>query len=169
MPAIAERLPAGGSEDHFVSSAARSLYFQASGTATQSTSKCGRDGNGQAAHHFDRGLRSEAFHQKDLAEHLGGESEPTPAPENDKPAISLRVTTRLVQVNVVVNDKNGRPILGLDKDGFTLLDEKAQRIEFLSIATNAPTKQPATPIPPETYTNRVANRAKRSILRINNG
>jgi len=39
--------------------------------------------------------------------------QPTPAPENNKPAISLRVTTRLVQVNVVVNDKNGRPILGV--------------------------------------------------------
>jgi hypothetical protein len=45
---------------------------------------------------------------------------------------ALRVTTRLVQVNVVVNDKNGRSILGLDKDSFTLLD--------------APTKQPATPL-----------------------
>jgi VWFA-related protein len=81
---------------------------------------------------------------------------PTPAPENNKPAISLRVTTRLVQVNVVVNDKNLRPILGLDKDSFTLLDDKQpQRIEFLSIDTNAPTKQPATPLPPDTYTNRV--------------
>jgi VWFA-related protein len=80
--------------------------------------------------------------------------QPTPAPENNKPAISLRVTTRLVQVNVVVNDKNGRPILGLDKDSFTLLDDKkAQRIGFLSIDTNAPTKQPATPLPPDTYTN----------------
>jgi hypothetical protein len=80
----------------------------------------------------------------------------TPAPENNKPAISLRVTTRLVQVNVVVNDKNGKPILDLDKDSFTLLDDKkAQRIEFLSIDTNAPTKQPATPLPPDTYTNRV--------------
>jgi hypothetical protein len=43
-----------------------------------------------------------------------------------------------VQVNVVVNDKNGRPILGLDKDSFTLLDDKkAQRVEILSIDTNA--------------------------------
>jgi hypothetical protein len=59
--------------------------------------------------------------------------QPAPAPENNKPAISLRVTTRLVQVNVVVNDKNGRPILGLDKGSFTLLDDKkAQRIEIIS-------------------------------------
>ena len=83
--------------------------------------------------------------------------QPTPAPENNKPAISLRVTTRLVQVNVVVNDKNGKPIIGLGKDSFTLLDDKeVQRIEFLSIDTNAPTKQPATPLPPDTYTNQVA-------------
>ena len=41
--------------------------------------------------------------------------QPTSAPENNKPAISLRVTTRLVQVNVVVNDKNGKPIVGLGK------------------------------------------------------
>jgi VWFA-related protein len=83
--------------------------------------------------------------------------QPTPAPENNKPAISLRVTTRLVQVNVVVNDKNGKPIVGLGKDSFALLDDKkAQRIEFLSIDTNGPTKQPAAPLPPDTYTNRVA-------------
>lgn len=82
--------------------------------------------------------------------------EPTPAPENNKPATSLRVTTRLVEVNVVVNDKNGKPIIGLGKDSFTLLDDKkTQRIEFLSIDANAPTKQPVSPLPPDTYTNRV--------------
>jgi VWFA-related protein len=83
--------------------------------------------------------------------------QPTHAPENNKPATSLRVTTRLVEVNVVVNDKNGKPIIGLGKDSFTLLDDKkTQRIEFLSIDANVPTKQPVTPLPPDTYTNRVA-------------
>jgi VWFA-related protein len=83
--------------------------------------------------------------------------QPTPALEDNKPATSLRVTTRLVEVNVVVNDKNGKPIIGLGKDSFTLLDDKkTQRIEFLSIDANAPTKQPVTQLPPDTYTNRVA-------------
>jgi hypothetical protein len=92
--------------------------------------------------------------------------QPTPAPENNKPAISLRVTTRLVQVNVVVNDKNGRPILGLDKDSFTLLDDKkAQRIEFLSIDTNAPTKLRFLPTPiPTALTARPPNRDRSWIV-----
>ena len=85
--------------------------------------------------------------------------QPTPASENNRPAIPLRVTTRLVQVNVVVNDKNGRPNPGFSKESFTLLDNKRpQRIEFFSIDTNASTKQPADPLPPDTYTNRVAVR-----------
>jgi VWFA-related protein len=51
------------------------------------------------------------------------------APQND----TIRVSTRLVQINVVVRDKNG-PIHGLKASDFTLLDEKKpQKIEVFSV------------------------------------
>ncbi len=82
--------------------------------------------------------------------------EPT-SPSGKKDETSLRVTTRLVQVNVIVNDKHGNPITGLGKETFTLLDDKKrQKIEFFSMDANVSPKQPADPLPPDTYTNRVA-------------
>src|SRR6267143_2112652 len=46
----------------------------------------------------------------------------------------LRVTTRLVQVNVVVHDKSGQPVGGLTKDDFTLYEQgKQHKIAFFSV------------------------------------
>jgi VWFA-related protein len=46
---------------------------------------------------------------------------------------TIRVSTRLVQINVVVRDKNG-PIHGLKSSDFTILDEKKpQKIEVFSV------------------------------------
>jgi len=46
----------------------------------------------------------------------------------------LRVTTRLVQVSVVVHDKSGRPVAGLTKDDFTLYEKgKPRKIAFFSV------------------------------------
>ena len=46
----------------------------------------------------------------------------------------LRVTTRLVQVNVVVHDKSGQPVPGLTKDDFTLYEKgKERKIAFFSV------------------------------------
>src|ERR1700692_3480597 len=36
---------------------------------------------------------------------------------------SVRVTTRMVQVSVIVHDKDGKPVTGLTKDDFVLLDQ----------------------------------------------
>ena len=89
--------------------------------------------------------------------------EQTATPGNGKPTVSLRVTTRLVQINVIVNDRNGNPILGLVKDSFTLLDDrKVQRIEFLSIDANEPMKHPVAAFPPDTYTNLVTGSSTQS-------
>lgn len=72
----------------------------------------------------------------------------------------MRVTTRLVQVNVIVNDKHGNPITGLKKEDFVLLDNKtSQEIQLFSAETNLPTAQPSSPAPPDTYSNYIPENA----------
>jgi VWFA-related protein len=60
----------------------------------------------------------------------------------------------MVQVNVSVLDKHGKPIQGLGKDDFELWDDrKPQPISSFSIHTNQPTPNAADPLPADTYTN----------------
>jgi len=61
---------------------------------------------------------------------------------------SIRVTTRLVQVGVIVMDGKGRPVEGLTKDDFILLDKNApQRIQEFSMVSEktVPERQPLAP------------------------
>src|ERR1700687_742059 len=54
---------------------------------------------------------------------------------------TIRVTTRLVEVSVVVRDKNG-PVADLRKDDFTLLDNgKPQRINVFVVSDARSQKQ----------------------------
>src|ERR1700722_2016624 len=72
------------------------------------------------------------------------------------PKTRLRVTTRLVQVNVIVNDKNGKPITGLTKDDFELLDNKKhQKIRVFAEEKESPSAANPAPLPADTYSNRV--------------
>lgn len=65
---------------------------------------------------------------------------------------TLRTYTRLVQVNVVVQDKKGRPVRGLSRGDFTLYDEgEAQQAELLS--TGAPSEEKPVSAP-GSYSNR---------------
>jgi VWFA-related protein len=49
----------------------------------------------------------------------------------------LRINSRMVQVNVIVQDKNGQPVTGLKKDDFTIMDKgEPQSIAFMSEQTN---------------------------------
>jgi VWFA-related protein len=67
----------------------------------------------------------------------------------------LRVTTRLVEVNVVVTDKKGRLVEGLTKDDFLVLEDgKPQKITNFSMESNRILPKPAEPLPPGTFTNR---------------
>jgi len=60
----------------------------------------------------------------------------------------------MVQVNVSVLDKHGKPIQGLAKDDFALWDDrKPQPISSFSIHTNQPTLNASDPLPADTYTN----------------
>jgi VWFA-related protein len=80
-----------------------------------------------------------------------------PAAQAQPPAI--RVTTHLVEVNVVVEDKKGNPVSDLTKDDFTLLDgNKPQEISVFSMQathlTPEPTPGGAAPPPKNQFTNR---------------
>lgn len=91
------------------------------------------------------------------AEQQAQQQQPTSS-QSAAPAAPLRVTTRLVQINVIVNDKHGSPIIGLTKNDFFLLDNKrAQEIQFFSADADLPPNQPPITLPPDTYTNRLAD------------
>jgi VWFA-related protein len=63
----------------------------------------------------------------------------------------VRVSTRLVQVDVIVRDKNG-PVADLTKDDFVVLDRgKPQRISVFSVESGDSVPQPAEPLPQNTF------------------
>jgi VWFA-related protein len=67
---------------------------------------------------------------------------------------TIRVNTRLVQISVIVHDKNG-PVTGLTKDDFQVFDKgKEQKVAVFSVASTkaAPKGQP---LPPGIFSNRV--------------
>jgi VWFA-related protein len=75
--------------------------------------------------------------------------------------LKFGITTRLVEVNVIVHDKNG-PVDGLTKDDFTLFDrKKEQRIATFSVTSMGKSKAPRPiekPLAPGTYSNRIETR-----------
>jgi VWFA-related protein len=74
---------------------------------------------------------------------------------NQDTVTTIRTTTRLVQVSVVVMDKKGEPITGLKKEDFAILDEgKAQEIAFFNAGVVAPAQTPPM-LPPNVFTNRL--------------
>jgi VWFA-related protein len=76
------------------------------------------------------------------------------------PTRPLRVATRLVQINVIVNDKRGNPIEGLTKNDFELFDnKKKQEIRVLSAHSNRPLDPLSPPLPLDTFTNKTADAA----------
>ena len=70
----------------------------------------------------------------------------------------LRVTTRLVQISVVVHDKNGMPVRDLTKEDFALFDKgQEQKILFFSKETSEAPRVNAPPLEPGVVSNRFAN------------
>ena len=71
------------------------------------------------------------------------------ATQSSGPAI--HVTTRLVQIGVIVRDKSG-PVSNLTKEDFAVLDQgKPQKISFFSLDSSAQAAQPAQPLPQNTF------------------
>ena len=96
---------------------------------------------------------------------------PAQQPPPDMPAPVLRVTTRLVLVDVLVTNKNGQRVEGLTPADFTLLEnKKPQQIAFFSWEqpgrrANAARGGPA-PLPPNIYTNRPEYRSPPGALTV---
>jgi VWFA-related protein len=70
------------------------------------------------------------------------------------PSPTLRVTTRLVLVDVVVTDKQGKPVTGLKREDFAVQENgKAQKVStFVPPAQNLPPAPAA--LPPGVYSNK---------------
>ena len=84
---------------------------------------------------------------------------PSAAAGQNKSAPAIRTTTRLIQVSVLVHDKHGDPVAGLNKNDFTILDDKEQQtIQLFSVETNLPPEHLPAPLPADTYSNRVIDR-----------
>ena len=86
--------------------------------------------------------------------------EPAAAPEPQPGSVTLKMTSRLVDVGVTVYDKKGRPVRDLKQDDFELYDNgRKQRIrffnEFSADATPPASPQPAPADAEETFSNRL--------------
>jgi VWFA-related protein len=92
-----------------------------------------------------------------------GQNPPPPPPASQSPAPSqqpLRVTTRLIQVDAVVLDRNDVPVKGLTREDFTILEDGApQRIGFFSAESPGARAATSETLPPGTFSNRLRNQA----------
>src|SRR5262245_26154631 len=85
-------------------------------------------------------------------------SPPRQQPSQTTETPTIKVTTRLVQVNVVVQDKKGEPVGDLTKDDFILLDKgQEQKIQFFSKESSEAVPTNAPPLPPGVVSNRYTN------------
>ncbi len=111
-----------------------------------------------------RTLVSAAFLYLGWATPANAQSVPPPPPPSAQvgsatPAV--KVTARLVQVNVIVQDKNGQPVTGLTKDDFTILDQgQRQTIASMSeqLSTVTTTMATAATQSPNFFSNRYEQR-----------
>src|SRR5260370_31495506 len=75
---------------------------------------------------------------------------------------TIQVSTHLVQVNVIVRDKNG-PVTGLTKDDFVVKDRgKAQTIAFFAMETGRSAMPLVSPLPLNVFTNRPERKVGRA-------
>lgn len=77
-----------------------------------------------------------------------------------------RATTRLVEVNVIAEDKKGNPVAGLTRDDFTVLDGgHVEKIGAFSVETGG-TAPNRDPLPANTFTNHVDRAAGGSVTAV---
>lgn len=80
------------------------------------------------------------------------------APAGAAPVV--RVTTRLVQVDVIVHDSRGEPLTGLQQEDFLLFDRgEPQQVALFSMYSTGHGARGGPPAPPNTFSNRVEERS----------
>jgi len=85
----------------------------------------------------------------------------TPAPPAKQETPVIRKTTRLVQLSVIVTNKDGQPVTDLGRDDFELFDNgKPQAVSVFSMESVRTIATPSAPLPPNTYTNRLERRGE---------
>ena len=79
-----------------------------------------------------------------------------PASPGPQAPTVLRSTTRLVQINVIVHNKKGKPVEGLKKEDFSIQDQgQAQQVATFSAIAAAPREPSSTStLPSNVFTNR---------------
>ena len=82
----------------------------------------------------------------------GAPTQAQPQAKQEPPVV--RVTTRLVQVNVIVQDRKGEPVTDLTRDDFTLLDQGQPQIVSTFSVESLRTLPTAQPAPPNVFSNR---------------
>ena len=84
----------------------------------------------------------------------------SPQEQEQVPGLSIRVSSRLVLVDVVVTDKHGQPVLGLKPTDFTVTEKgKPQKISVFTPPNQSGTKPAARTLAPGVYSNRPEYRA----------
>jgi VWFA-related protein len=84
----------------------------------------------------------------------------SPQEPEQVPGLSIRVSSRLVMVDVVVTDKHGQPVLGLKPTDFTVTEKgKPQKISVFTPPNQPGTKPAARTLAPGVYSNRPEYRA----------
>jgi VWFA-related protein len=82
------------------------------------------------------------------------------AAQKDVPPV-LRITTHLVLVSVIVQDKSGNPVTDLKKEDFTLLEKgKEQTISTFALESSVALPRTVAALPPNTFTNRLEQRVE---------
>ncbi len=82
----------------------------------------------------------------------GAPTQAQPQAKQEPPVV--RVTTRLVQVSVIVQDKKGEPVTDLTRDDFTLLDQGQPQMVSTFSVESLRTLPAAKPAPPNVFSNR---------------
>ena len=76
--------------------------------------------------------------------------------QSDESATTLRVNSRAVLVDVIVNDSSGKPVTGLSRDAFSVTEQgKRQTVSFFEENGKTPPARPVEipTMPPDVFTN----------------
>jgi VWFA-related protein len=84
----------------------------------------------------------------------------SPTPTDSRPPVTIKSTTRLVQVSVVVHNRKGEPVTDLKKGDFTLFEKgKPQQISVFSMESTGKLATPAVKLPQNIFSNRLNQRS----------